>query len=272
MKRHQIKEKLNNYDDVHTMLSAMKSVALVELKKLSGQLERQRQTLATLEAATADLLSFYPLGIETGRHVKIVIGSERGFCGDFNDRLLPRITNNQENHTLIVIGRGLSEQFAEQEHCYCLPGPSILEEILIVLEGLSEMLTVIQGENSVKPLHISVLYHVQHGIVEKVISPVFCGSSVSDSKQPYHSVPVLTLPPEELLEGLMKQSILLSLQEVFTLSLAAENHQRVSHMENALKHLDDLNEKLLRKMNIARQDNITQEIETILLSSDVGSS
>ena len=40
-------------------------------------------------------------------------------------------------------------------------------------------------------------------------------------------------------------------------------------MENALNHLDELNQKLLREMNRARQENIIQEIETILLNSDV---
>jgi F-type H+-transporting ATPase subunit gamma len=270
MKRHQIQEKLNNYTDVHAMLSAMKSVALVELKKLSGQLERQRQTLGTVEIAAADLLAFYPLPIETGHHVRIVVGSERGFCGDFNESLLPCIiTNDQSQHTLIVIGSGLTEHLSEQTTAYRLPGPSILEEIPAIIEGLSNLLAEIQRAKTEKPLRISVLHHVQHGIIEKLISPIPSATEQATSTQPYHSAPALTLAPEELLAGFMKQSILLSLQEIFTQSLSAENYQRVTHMENALKHLDELNEKLLREMNRARQENIIQEIETILLNSSV---
>jgi len=269
MKRHEIKEKLNNYRDVHAMLSAMKSVALVELKKLGGQLERQRQTLSTVEAAAADLLHFYPLSIETGHHVRIVIGSERGFCRDFNESLLPCVlTNNQDKHSLIIIGRGLKEHLSENESCYCLPGPSILEEIPSVLEKLSNTLTEIQSSKTDKPLRISVVYHDQQNIIEKLISPMASAPKESYSMADYRCAPTLTLPPENLLAGFMKQSTLLSLQEIFCQSLAAENYQRVSHMENALRHLDDLNEKLVRKMNKARQENITQEIETILLNTD----
>jgi len=270
MKRHQIQAKLKNYGDVHAMLSAMKSVALVELKKLGGQLERQHQTLETVEAAAADLLAFFPLPIEIGHQVRIVIGSERGFCGDFNESLLPCIiTKDQNQHSLIIIGSGLTEHLPEQTTCYRLPGPSILEEIPAIIEGLSNLLAEIQRAQTEKPLRISVLHHVQHGIIEKLISPISSTPKQTASAPSYHSAPALTLPPEELLAGLMKQSILLSLQEILTQSLSAENYQRVAHMENALNHLDELNQKLLREMNRARQENIIQEIETILLNSDV---
>jgi len=56
--------------------------------------------------------------------------------------------------------------------CYRLPGPSILEEILAIIEGLSKLLAEMQRAQTEKPLRISVLHHVQHGIIEKLISPI----------------------------------------------------------------------------------------------------
>ncbi|HBE93756.1 MAG TPA: hypothetical protein DDW55_15050, partial [Gammaproteobacteria bacterium] len=50
-------------------------------------------------------------------------------------------------------------------------------------------------------------------------------------------------------------------------SLMAENHQRVAHLEGAVKHLDDESAELMRQSNILRQTEIIEEIEVILLSA-----
>ena len=47
-----------------------------------------------------------------------------------------------------------------------------------------------------------------------------------------------------------------------------ENHSRLQHMEGAVRHLDDQVEKLRRKSNIFRQEEITEEIEVILLTAE----
>jgi len=55
--------------------------------------------------------------------------------------------------------------------------------------------------------------------------------------------------------------------EIFYTSLLAENHQRVQHLEGAVKHLDDESAKLRRQINARRQEEIIEEIEVILLSA-----
>ena len=46
----------------------------------------------------------------------------------------------------------------------------------------------------------------------------------------------------------------------------AENQRRVAHLESAVKQLDDKSANLLRRSNTLRQEEITEEIEMILLS------
>jgi F-type H+-transporting ATPase subunit gamma len=48
----------------------------------------------------------------------------------------------------------------------------------------------------------------------------------------------------------------------------AENHSRLQHMEGAIQHLDDKSEKLKRKAQTFRQEEITEEIEVILLTAE----
>ena len=48
----------------------------------------------------------------------------------------------------------------------------------------------------------------------------------------------------------------------------AENHRRLQHLEAAIKHLDDHVVSLRRKSQIYRQEEITEEIEVILLNTE----
>ena len=50
-------------------------------------------------------------------------------------------------------------------------------------------------------------------------------------------------------------------------SLMAENRQRHAHMENALNKLDEDRARLRLVYNALRQEDITEEIEVILLSA-----
>ncbi len=51
-------------------------------------------------------------------------------------------------------------------------------------------------------------------------------------------------------------------------SLTAENRQRQAHMDQALQRLEEKAERLRRACNAQRQEEITEEIEIILLSAD----
>ena len=59
------------------------------------------------------------------------------------------------------------------------------------------------------------------------------------------------------------------LNEVLYSSLMAENRQRQVHMDSALQRLDEDSARLKLTYNIQRQEEITEEIEVILLSADM---
>ncbi|MCK5120429.1 MAG: F0F1 ATP synthase subunit gamma, partial [Methylococcales bacterium] len=59
-----------------------------------------------------------------------------------------------------------------------------------------------------------------------------------------------------------------SLQNILYTSLTAENNQRLQHLDNAVRHLDKATEKLHKKSQIYRQEEITEEIEVILLNAE----
>ncbi|MGA7986246.1 MAG: F0F1 ATP synthase subunit gamma, partial [Burkholderiales bacterium] len=154
-RRHQIEARVAAYGDVRAILSAMKNIALTELRKLGSQLEQQRRAMATIERAAGDFAHFYapPGAAAKGRGLCIVIGSERGFCGEFNETLAGAARARGE--PLLVVGTRLAERLGEQIEAEVLPGASVAEELPAVLERVAAWLERTQREASPAPLRVT---------------------------------------------------------------------------------------------------------------------
>ncbi len=90
-KQGELKERLATLDEIGGIMNAMKNLALLETQKLTVFQSTQRRTLASIEAAAQDFLGFYSHIYsfpDVLQQIWIVIGSERGFCGDFNAALV----------------------------------------------------------------------------------------------------------------------------------------------------------------------------------------
>ncbi|MCG6951620.1 MAG: F0F1 ATP synthase subunit gamma [Betaproteobacteria bacterium] len=265
-RRHQLELRLNAYAEVRAILSAMRNVALVELRKLGGQLEHQRRAMSTIERAAGDVMRFYapPGPAPQQASVCIAIGSERGFCGEFNDTLTEAAGARGER--LLVVGTRLAERLGEARAAQLLPGASVVEELPAVLEQVAAALEREQRAAPLAPLRVTVLYEDPELArpVAHVIAPLPAPETPPGARD---FPPRLTLPPEQFFTALAEQALLLSLQSAFSLSLIAENRRRLEHMDSALRRLDDTTAGLARRMHAARQEEITQEIEVIMLSA-----
>jgi F-type H+-transporting ATPase subunit gamma len=80
----------------------------------------------------------------------------------------------------------------------------------------------------------------------------------------FMQAPQLNLAPAEFLAELLDQYLLAALHGLLYESLAAENRQRLAHMENALSRLDETLAGLALKRNALRQEKIVEEIEVML--------
>jgi len=266
-RRHQIEVRLGAYAEVRAILSAMKNVALIELRKLGGLLEHQRRALATIERAAEDFLRFYapPDAAPQPPGVCIAIGSERGFCGELNEVLAEAARARGER--LLVVGTRLAERLGEKLAADALPGASVAEELPAVLEQVAAWLERAQRAAPSAPLRVIALYEDPESVAPaaRIIAPL----PVPD--KPAHErgyAPRLTLPPARLFPALAEQALLMSLQGAFSLSLIAENRRRLEHMDSALRRLDETSAGLARRVNAYRQEEITQEIEVIMLSAE----
>ena len=269
-RRHQLAGRLAGLREVRAILSAMKNIALMELRALAGLLEHQRRAMATIERAAADFLCFHapPGEAAPAATVCIVIGSERGFCGEFNEALEAEARAvRARGERLVAVGARLADRLEEADGGGLLAGANVAEELSAVLQRVAAELERVQRAAPPGPLHVKAVYQNPDGSgpLTRTIAPL---PLPERPLRPRAYAPRLTLAPPELFAGLLEQALLMSLQEAFSVSLIAENRRRLEQMEGALRRLDEITANLARRLNASRQEEITQEIEVIMLSAE----
>lgn len=269
-RRREVMEHMQQLGEIRDIMKAMKNLALMETRKFASCIDAQRQVFGSVEAVAADFLDFHPLGLfhdPAAGNAYLLIGSERGFCGDFNEVLLDHLAAERPapaEHTLLVFGRKLGGQLEDDPRVReTLAGPSVVEEVPEVLNRLIAAIGSLRDQPS--PPALVALYHDGDGVQRKTLLPPFEGLA---REEPDPSLPpVLNLSPEQFLSALIDHYLFAVLNAIFLDSLMAENQQRVEHMEGALSRLDETMAQLARRSNSLRQEAIIEEIEVILLST-----
>ena len=126
-----------------------------------------------------------------------------------------------------------------------------------------------RATNVAPTLQLTVVYHdnVTGQIIRRQILPPFPRQQQRTLR--YGNPPVLNLETSDFFSDLIDHYLFAVLHEIFYISLMAENQRRLQHLEGAVKHLDDETVNLRRKSQIYRQEEITEEIEVILLNSEI---
>lgn len=269
-KRQDLEHHRHSLSEIREIMSSMKTLAFLETRKLTRFLSSQQAVVRSIEDTAADFLSFHPEllpDIDETNQIYLLIGTERGFCGNFNQSLLQYLDSIQQpgQPLLIVVGHKLHTLMKEgADRVTLIDGASVAEEVTSVLDQIVQTLSSLQKQYDM--LNLYGLYHGENGdIVMQKLLPPFQQYLLQTAHFPLP--PVLTLAPENFLIELTEQYLFAALHEILYTSLMAENHNRIAHLESAVKHLDDKSEELSRQYNALRQEEIIEEIEVILLSA-----
>lgn len=274
-RRRKILQQLHAYGDIGEILHAMRNLALMEVHKLGRFLAAQRQVVETIELAAADVLEHFPQeGEEARLDVGVLIGSERGFCGNFNDAILAELQSHGEIFgaaPLVVVGYRLGERLADDSRLAArLDGASVAEEIPGVLIRLVDALLAVERGRPGLPPRISVFRHrsEEGGVHVSALEPF---PRVTRNVAVRHALPpLLHASPAQVLADLAREYLASLLHASLAESLLAENQRRMAHMDNAIRRLDQETDRLRLRDNLLRQEEITEEIEVLLLGADIG--
>lgn len=274
-RRREIANRLDALSDIGGIMSAMKGLALMEIRILADLIVSQHRMVAGIEAAAADLLAWHPeLSSHpvAGRELCILVGSEQGFCGDFNEALLAQMDPHCREPNAPVrwalVGSRLGSRIGER-HCVerALPGAIVADDVPRVLLRLTKELNRVLGRDELAGHGLSVLYYCEAtgDIRMRRLLPLRDLPPAETHSFP----PELNLPPADFLQQLVGHYLHAVLNEVLYSSLMMENRQRQTHTDRALQRLDEDTARLRLKYNTQRQEEITEEIELILLSGDM---
>lgn len=264
-----LQTRMRSLRDIGAILNAMKNLSLVEITKISRFYVVQQELWQTIESALADFQRFYGVPAapppDSGS-LYVLIGSERGFCGGFNESVQRELDATPSKGTpprLIIVGRKLAVKFADDNRVIAsLDGPGAAEEIPVVISQLAKELA--QSRHSRWTI-IHNSYKHGEACVERTSPFEFAQQEVTI---PFHSPPLINLPPSQLRPQLFEQYLFALFYGVFYASFIAENHERLRHMDGALNRIGEEEQRLGLLANALRQESITEELEIIMLSTE----
>lgn len=268
-KRSELKTRIHTLGEIKSILNAMKNLSVIEMNKVSRYLGAQNELAQAIQAALGDYEWFYDgqgRATELGSEMHyVLLGSERGFCGGFNEAVINLFVqevgdNPKQQPKVIVVGRKLASKIEARskslELLTVIEGPSAAEEIGASITELVRQLTL-------TPRIPWTLIYRDNG-QPAVVRPFAPKPWPHEGNKRFP--PLLNFPPAELYPQLFEQYLFSVLYRAFYLSFLSENRERLRHMDSALSTLDRSWNEMHRQSNILRQEEITEELEIIMLS------
>ena len=206
-----IEQHLKQLRELQTIIASMKTLSQLELHKLGGISASQHALAESLQRMAADFYYHYPQG-DGGdeKTLWLLLGSERGFCGDFNEALVRRLLQLsadavQPPARVLAVGRKLWSRLEESLPGYTpLVGANVSEELQ---RSLTPVINAIQQRMSEEGLlSLRVLYHDDEkgGLaVRRLLPPELAADSDG-----WRTPPLLQLPPQEFLRGFLQHYLL----------------------------------------------------------------
>ncbi len=272
-RRHDIDAHIGALGDIAKIVRAMRNLSYLETRKLTRFIEGQRHVVSGIDEAAHDFLDHHPAlvqGIPDVPVVYVLIGAERPFCGNFNEGVLDALTTPAGAWTrveLIAVGARLASLLAGDPRLVdSLAGATAAEEVPSVLGALVERLNHLTAEHG--PMRLQVL-HWDAGSdrIEQVrVLPPFWQDG--SPRSPRHAfAPRLNLAPAQFFRLLVEHYLFAALHALLYSSLLVEHRRRIEHLQGALGRIDDRIQALALTRNTLRQEEITEEIELILLGN-----
>ncbi|WP_419176406.1 F0F1 ATP synthase subunit gamma [Desulfosediminicola sp.] len=264
--------------ELQSIITSMKTLSQLELRKLTGRAEHYREIAGVLQEMVDDYMVNFPQPHPiAGDDLVMVIGSERGFCGPFNELLGEALLTGQASvkekpWRVLAIGRKLCSHLDDRLPGYIpLAGAGTSEEIATVLPRIVTTVQRQMGEQKCTKLLV-----LSHGDEEGVVAVSHLLPPKPVQKEREKLIPPhLYLEQAVFFREFLSHYLYLSVIRLFTVSLMVENRYRVEHLGGAVHRLDERLQTLCTKARSLRQEEITEEIEMILLGSgtfDAGSS
>ncbi len=267
-----LRARISSLQELRDLIRALRALAGSHVQEAQGALAGIRRYVEVIEDAIAEGTALLP---EIDRQaaasevfdgsVLIVVCSEHGFVGAFNEHLLDRAAaERKEGQALMVIGRRGAMLAAEKglEVDRSFPMATHVGGILGITRRVAEYLS------GVSKADVVFGGYRRGGNFEAEVRHVLPLDPALLVGSEQRSPPLHHLAPDVLLQRLASEYLFAELTRAVMESLASENGARLRVMEAADHNIGDKLEGLRRSENALRQEAITSELLDVVTGSE----
>ncbi|MTI89643.1 MAG: ATP synthase F1 subunit gamma [Balneolaceae bacterium] len=285
-----IRNRIGSVQNTQQITKAMKMVAAAKLRKAQDRMISTRPYASKIKDVVSRLV-----GSAGGKNpimrspdkvdnvLFIVIGSDRGLCGGFNNNLFKEIekklSDEFETHlennslSLVTIGKKATSYFKKRKYKVAEGFPGFFDNI--EYEPVADIMAdAIERFGSEEYDEVYIAFNefksviAQTRTIQKVLpidTEKMSGSDDNSDHASQQSIDYIYEPDSDaILEKLLPLHLNMQLWRAILESNAAEQGARMTAMDNATENAKDLERELKLKYNQARQSAITTEISEIV--------
>ena len=267
---------------LHTVVRTMKVLSMTSIRQCERAVESiadyDRTVRLGLQAALRHRprrrqdLPIEPAGRGRGAVGGIVFGSTWGMCGRFNELLADSVaeavgTMSASPVRLLAMGEYVTVPL-ERAGCSPEEQAAAPESVDGITQCVQDLLIRLERWRTQDGIHRLVLFYNEltsgsnYYVETQSLLPIDRDWLAAMQARPW---PTAKLPTyrtgwDDLLKGLLRQYLFVSLYRAFAESLASEHTSRLSAMQNAESNVEDRLDDLQNRFHRRRQTAITEEV------------
>ncbi|MBI2774543.1 F0F1 ATP synthase subunit gamma [Candidatus Dependentiae bacterium] len=273
----QMRQRIKAVETIKKVTHAMRLISMASHSKMRAQrsmVENYRQEISRLLALISQEHPTwnYPLkgNPESNRDLAIVVGSQKGLCGNFNNAIVAFFARQYEhvdpkNVDTIVIGKKAVELLSKRE------GPTVMElrvfnsaTIAHIIQKISMYLSA-HGND-----YRSIIIYYQYPKTFFAQKPTALNLAQPYNKQLDEPKPQeayrFEADSQELLSYLSAKQMEITLREILVNSLIAEQAARFIAMDSSTRNASNILDTMRLDYNKLRQAKITRELTDLTAS------
>ena len=286
-----IKRRRESIASTGQITKAMKLVSTVKLQKSKSRAEEGkpyfRHLYSTIDSMLADASDHvkykYLIGNPEGKTALIVISSNRGLAGGYNNNVVKAVMNSgidKENTLIYAIGSKAKEALARRGYTIASDRSDVMNAPLYRdASDLAQELMNGYEDGTFKEICIVYTFFKNTVVHEPEVLRLLptdtlsqtleeVGGKVEDKSDSAYGPMNFEPTPSDVLKEIMPKYLAGEIFGALTEALASENAARMTAMDNATSNAEDMISDLELQYNRARQGAITQELTEIIAGAN----
>src|SRR6056297_461904 len=283
-----IRTRISSIKNTQQITKAMKMVAAAKLRKAQQKMQQTRPYAKKMGSVVTRLVrnsdadnALLRQPEEIDRVCMIVVGSDRGLCGGFNNNLFRKVEETIHNEyqsyhendklDIIAIGRKANAYFPKRKYNVVSGFPGFFDDLnyddtSAIMQEITEQFVSGFYDKVVIAFNEFKTVISQNRLMETVLPIVVSELDNDQNSSQSGEITDYIYEPDvnTILDKILPVHVNMQLWRAVLDSNASEQGARMAAMDNATENAKELEEELQLKYNQARQSAITTEISEIV--------